>query len=174
MQRSFQTLLAMAREGNQDAQASLYTLFYNRLAIALQRFLGCSMEAEDLAQTAFTRMLNCLAQFDGTEEDQFFYWLTGLVREDVKRERQYSHRFVFSDKGLNERITAESAVQLTDKLMLEEALGSVTLDQRQVIRLYYFAGTTPQETATALNASVSTIGQRHRDGIEAMRRVLTA
>ena len=68
---------------------------------------------------------------------------------------------------------ASGEVALDERLALERAIRSLTMEQREVVHLHVFEGLTFQEVADAVGASINTVASRYRYALAHMRAVLT-
>ena len=59
-----------------------------------------------------------------------------------------------------------------ERLMLEQALRALPLEQREVVLLKVYEGMTLQEIATLCDVSINTIASRYRYALAALRRTL--
>ena len=66
-----------------------------------------------------------------------------------------------------------SLEQKEDAAIIEQALGQLPPEQREVLVLRIWGELTFAEIATALGDSINTVASRYRYGLEALRRILT-
>jgi RNA polymerase sigma factor (sigma-70 family) len=59
-----------------------------------------------------------------------------------------------------------------ERVLLEQALRELTVDQREVVHLHAYEGLTFQEIATMQEASINTVAGRYRAALLRMRRHL--
>ncbi|MEO7273920.1 MAG: sigma-70 family RNA polymerase sigma factor [Vicinamibacterales bacterium] len=61
-----------------------------------------------------------------------------------------------------------------ERVLLEQAMRGLTVDQREVVHLHVYEGLTFQEIATMQDASINTVAGRYRAALQRMRQHLSA
>jgi RNA polymerase sigma-70 factor (ECF subfamily) len=96
MNEQTRKLVVRAQEGDQDAFASLYRLYANRLEKAIRRNLGSKlkarMESDDLIQSAWKDLLPDLKRFEYQGPDSFFRWFSLKVIRKIRDKGKYFAR----------------------------------------------------------------------------------
>jgi RNA polymerase sigma factor (sigma-70 family) len=164
-------LLAEAREGNQEAFASLVRPYVQSLYQRALRFTGNHADAEEIRQEALLRAFSKLGQFDGGTAqgaDEFRAWVARITSNaaiDVLRQRRDGRIFSYEDAGGGhecEWITqvatpaADPEVQYAQKEargMLADAIEVLPADLRVVCLLRDVMQHSTQEVAARLGIS---------------------
>lgn len=97
------------------------------------------------------------------QEEYFTTWITRILINECKKELKRRSRV--SIEVLPERVEAEQF----DNLSLQEAIGKLPEQVRQVIILRYFSGMTLKETAETLKIPQGTAVTRQRRGLQLLR-----
>ena len=84
----FHDQLILAQQGCQQAAGTLLNNFYDCLLLRasqqLPRALASKADACDFVQQTFVIAFKSLPQFRGHSEEQFFCWLLGILRNEVR------------------------------------------------------------------------------------------
>lgn len=133
--------------------------------------VGDVHDAEDLVQVALAKVVPRWSRIAHRPEP---YVRTVLARESVTRWRTRRWR-ESPQESVPEPVAVGSgsrAEQSDDRLLLEQALGTLAPRQRAVIVLRYFDDLTEKETAAALGIAVGTVKSQARDGLARLREAL--
>ena len=161
-------------ERSSNDLTSLVGRLYDQHGAALYRYalmlLADSAAAEDAVQQVFASIL-----------------ATGMAAT-IQRDREYLRRGVRNAcySMLRRRVTraevgdgAPILEQIPgaggtpdERVLLEQALRELTVDQREVVHLHVYEGLTFQEIATMQEASINTVAGRYRAALLRMRRHL--
>lgn len=157
----FQWALMRARDGDQDAFASLWRAYNPSVLRVLQAMAG-RQEAEDLASTVWVEVLRSLEAFHGTE-DGFRGWLFTIARRRlIDLRRRDARRPQVARYGTEERAGNEEdpATQVENDMTTAEALaliGSLPDDQAEVILLRVVAGLDVAQVAAIIGRKPGTV-----------------
>jgi RNA polymerase sigma-70 factor (ECF subfamily) len=162
-------LLARMADGEREALAELYDRHANALfghALALGR---SPEDAEDLMQGVFVKVAAMGPRLLGIRSAGA-YMHRMLRASFVDHER---HRAIAGEEPL---ALADRAMTIgvaeADRLAVDRALGTLPVEQREVIILHVVEGLTFREAAAAIGAPMWTVASRYRLGISRLRRVL--
>ena len=157
------SLVSRARQGDGVAFEALVRRYYRTaFAVALGQ-LGTAMEAEDVCQDAFLRALERLDDCDPT---RFGAWLLSIVRNRAHNYRTYlalrrgpDHESIPATRAARSADREDpgpSRELARDELRddLEDALGSLSSIQREVLLLHDLDGRQHREIADASGLSV--------------------
>jgi RNA polymerase sigma-70 factor (ECF subfamily) len=148
--------------------AELYDAYGPRLYRYAALILGDRAAAEDAVQDTFVHVARAFRDKPG-DTASFGYLATtvrntcySMLRANVRR-----GRFV-------EPIIEQASPQATEeeRLMLEQALRALPVEQREVVYLKVFEGLTFQEIAGRCGISINTAASRYRYATQALRRML--
>jgi len=128
--------------------------------------------AEDILQNVFLRFVQALQK--GYEVQNINAFLYVLARNETFREYHNSqpniHKAATSDPIFE--IADHASISLHESLELEEAILSLSLEQREVLYLKIYSGLTFAEIAQCLSISINTVASRYRYAIDKLREYL--
>jgi RNA polymerase sigma-70 factor (ECF subfamily) len=145
---------------------------YQRLGAALFRYalmiLADPAEADDVVQQVFM----AFARRGAADLDSIDGYLKRAVRNEsysaLRRRRLAPERI---DERILEAVVAPDD-RPDERLAIEQALGTLPADQREVIHLKVFEGLTFQDIADLTEVSINTVASRYRYAIDKLRLVL--
>jgi RNA polymerase sigma-70 factor (ECF subfamily) len=169
-----------------DDSEALGLLFrrYSRLVWAIARkILGNNEEANDLVQDVFLLVRRKASVFDPSKGStrsllvQISYQRAFTRRRDLSRQHFYSsnevkehsiipnrsHWLPLYDKGLEAQV---------GKMALKNALESLSPEQWETLRLYFFEGYTLEEIAVRKDLSYENVRHHYYRGLNKLRRCL--
>jgi RNA polymerase sigma-70 factor (ECF subfamily) len=162
-----------ARAGDEAAFLAVYRTY----APAVYRFCRARAphpaDAEDLLQQTFLRVVEALPRY----EDRglpFGAWLFRIARS-VTVDQHRRRRDDVSLEIETERATAAAdapAHDLAERELLRAALAALTPDQREVVRLRFFADLSARETGLLLGRDEAAVRALQWRALAALRRVL--
>jgi RNA polymerase sigma-70 factor, ECF subfamily len=167
-------LAIAARTGDEAAFVSLYRTY----APAVYRFclarVGRPEDAEDLLQQTFLRVVEALPRY----EDRgipFGAWLFRIARSvtvDQHRRRRDDLSLDIEGAETTGGPAAPSTIDLGEREVLLAALASLTPDQREVVRLRFFADLTARESGLILGRDEVAVRALQWRALAALRRAL--
>lgn len=170
------TLLAAAREMNQDALIKIFDLYSSRLYGYALRLCRDPNEADNIVGDVFAKLLDQLADGNGPKHNlrSYLYQMTyHLVLDNVRISNREAPlelvEFMQGSKG-NIPANLESRV-LLDALVLA-IKNDLTEDQRHVIILRFIEGFNLLETAEIIGRDVQNVKVIQNRGIAKLRRIL--
>jgi len=112
------------------------------------------VEAEDVIQETYFKVLSCKARFDGRAA--FRTWLFGVIRFTALERRRWriSRRREVSTAEPPDVPSSEPRVDRETREALTNALGRLSERQREVIHLTFYEGLTVEEAAAIMRVSV--------------------
>lgn len=170
----FSDPLLLARIAGQDREA--FRVFYHRhsgrLLAALRHLCRDTVMAEDLLQEVFLTVWRKAAGYRADRGD-VGGWLFTISRNKVIDRRRRGQLALVDDEGSLLADAAAPAEGGRDmRLSVRQALGTLTIEQRQAVTLTYLGGFTYDETAARLDVPLGTLKSRLRAGIHRLREQL--
>ncbi len=169
-------LVAHALDGNEDAVATLYGLYHQKLVGVAHRRLGHTlhglMESVDLVQSVWRDVLQALHQFEDRGPDSFFHWLHECLIRKINSKRRFHRAEKRRAKRstplpeydvlpqTTERTPSQNAAMNDEVAHLMQILEKFPEAQREVLLLRMRDGLTYQE-----------IGERIGKSMEAVKKI---
>lgn len=184
---SDEDLMLAYQRGDAKAFEILLKRYHRPIYNLVYRFAGNSQTAEDVAQEVFIRVIRSAANY--TQQAKFKTWLFTIARNlciDTARKNKYRQTFSLdqpldhSDEGRTVLDTVASDNPGSDrdlsdkqfKACLEEALGALNPEQREVFVMRQFNGLPFKEIAEITGTSENTVKSRMRYALETLREAL--
>ena len=166
-------------ERKQEAVAELYDRFSSMLMALAYRVLGNAQDAEEILQETFLQVWNQAARYDPSRSS-VSTWLVLITRSraiDRLRSRQVQQRTVTAAQ--QEKPTSHtSPTGVGDVLLHErrrrigEELLKLPLEQRQVLELAFYGGSTQSEIAEQTGIPLGTVKTRTLLAMKKLRAAL--
>ena len=154
-----------ARGGDANAFAALVKSVQRQVYGLCLRLLRTEAEASEVAQETFLRAYQNLDRFD--ESRPFDLWVLTIARNqclDLLRRRQkmrtddvddHTHWLQSGEPSLE-----DGAIARQERRSLEDAMATLSVDDREVLALYYVQKRTTKEIALVMNVAPGTIMAR--------------
>jgi RNA polymerase sigma-70 factor (ECF subfamily) len=171
MESDEELMQAVAR-GEEAALGTLVARYADPLHAYLARLSGDAVEAEDLAQESWMRIVRAARSFDPSR--RFRSWAWGIAT-NVARDR---YRRVRARGGIHAPLQADAAVGRSGearsiaRVDLRGRLAELPERLRQALLLRYYDGLTEPEIADALGIARGTVKSRLHDAVTVLRRSL--
>lgn len=165
--RSDDALLVRIAAGDREAFAAAFTRYAPRVKSYLLRLGAPGAIAEDLAQDAMLSVWRRAASYDPAKAKASTWifviarnaWIDKLRREKV--ELAYRETSPVSEESEDEA-PDEAAMRTQTEEQVNAALATLSDEQRQVVRLSFFADMPHSEIAEALSLPLGTVKSRLR------------
>ena len=161
-------LIREAKSGNKAAFGKIVRAYQDRILYLGYDLMGNYEDAKDLAQEAFIRAFEKLAQFE--ERSKFSTWLyriTVNLAMDIhrkNRKKQYvpleNHTRTGSeiDSLLTTDVPGGTSVELEEtRAQIDKALDTLSVNQKTAIVLKYFQYKSPKEIAEMMGCTQGTV-----------------
>lgn len=172
---SFENLLELVSQGDQQAFAELYDRTAPRVLGLIKRVLVDHAQSEEVAQEVFLEIWRTATKFDGHRGSAMSWILTMSHRRAVDRVRSSQAGHDRDERiGLRDIETDYDNVSETVEIRIEHervkrAMQQLTAFQREAISLAYYGGYSHTEIAGILAIPVGTVKTRLRDGMIRLR-----
>lgn len=154
-----------ARRGDSNAFATLVRSMQRQVYGLCLRLLRTEAEASEVAQETFLRAYQNLDRYDDSRP--FDLWVLTIARNqclDLLRRRQKVRTEDVEDHShvlqSGEPTLEEGAIARQERKSLEEAMATLSVDDREVLALYYVQKRTTKEIAEVMNVAPGTIMAR--------------
>jgi len=172
-------LIRRVAEKDRAAFGSLYDR-YSQLALNLAwRILSERQEAEDVVQEAFLQIWREAPSYNPGRAN-VSTWITTITRSraiDKLRSRKARRIYDPPNEDLQE-VTEQlpdkgtQRDSLDNRLLVRQAFGSLSVEQRVAIEMAYYEGMSQTEIAEALREPLGTIKTRIRSGLLKLKEML--
>jgi len=162
-----------------EALADLYARYSSMLAALAHRVLGDPSDAEEVLQETFLQVWNQAERYDRLRSS-VSTWLVLITRSraiDRLRSRQVVQRTAIAAQ--REKVDLHTSPEgvghvLTDERgkRLDEAMGDLPLEQREVLELAFYKGMTQSEIAEHSGIPLGTVKTRTLLAMKKLRRAL--
>jgi RNA polymerase sigma-70 factor, ECF subfamily len=161
--------VALAKAGDMEAMRFLYLRYKNSVYGYVLSILRDDQEAEDVTQHVFLKLMSVIAKYE-PRQVPFTAWIIRVARNvavDHMRQRRPT--------PVEEVFEASSEVDNAKhdrRRSLEQALGTLPHDQRNVVVLRHLVGLTPGEIGTRMGRTEASIHGLHHRARRALRAEL--
>ncbi len=170
-------LILRSRQGDVDAFNVLVSRWEKRVFTYLVRNTGDREDALELTQDAFLKAYRGLAGLADLE--RFPQWLFRIAHNEAISLHRRKRLPIAEGEDL-ERTDAEASGparslgnRVETALMVEQALASLSAEQREAVTLKVYQGFKFDEIAEIVDCPVSTVKSRVYAGLEALKQTLT-
>jgi RNA polymerase sigma-70 factor, ECF subfamily len=182
MTRTDEELVARAQGGDIESFNQLIVRWERPIYALAYRVIGKEEDARDVCQDAFLRAYRALPGFKG--QAKFSSWLyriaLNLCRDWIRRQRRAPVSQLPEDTDVAELAAHAGPVESIEDLVarrelsaiVEEAMTSLSEEQRTAIILKEYHGMTFQEIADMQGCPLSTVKTRLYQGLSILRRRL--
>jgi len=165
-----ESLLHLARNGDQEALGPLFAPYMSQLYRTALRVVGTPQEAEDALQDGLLRALCHLREFAG--RSRFSTWLTSIVTNAALMRLRKAHRDVMTsldqihdqdgtplaDRIADTRPNPEEMYAQQERLqILDRGLQRLSATHRNAVQLRDVQGMSTEEAAAALGLPLGTL-----------------
>jgi len=171
-------LVRKAQKGDSTAFAGLYEAFYGKIFRYILFKTGDNVEAEDLTEEVFLRMLESIDSFKW-QGYPFSSWLFriahNLIIDHYRKKGRQKTTSLDNVTGMVGAISTDMDSNLDFKLSIQEvadAMGGLTKLQQEVITLRFAAGLSVMETAEALGKNENAVKALQHAAIKKLRSLL--
>lgn len=168
-----------ARRGDSNAFAALVKSVQRQVYGLCLRLLRTEAEAAEVAQETFLRAYQNLDRYDDARP--FDLWVLTIARNqclDLLRRRQkmktddvedHAHALTSGEPSLE-----DGAIARQERRSLEDAMATLSVDDREVLALYYVQKRTTKEIAEVMDVAPGTIMARLFRAREKLRNRMLA
>lgn len=171
-------LVRQAQQGQSEAFAGLYDAFYDKIYRYVMFKTGDTLEAEDLTEEVFLRMLESIGSFKW-QGYPFTSWLFRIAHNlviDYYRKAGRQKKTSLDDAM---RVVGSDGVDVDRKLDIElsikevkDAMGGLTQLQQEVLSLRFAGGLSVAETAEAMGKKENAVKALQHAAIKKLRTLL--
>jgi RNA polymerase sigma-70 factor (ECF subfamily) len=177
---SDEALLAQTAAGDQEALGILFQRYARLTRGLVARILRDPAEAEDLVQDLFIFLQRKCAIFDSSKSSARSWIIQMTYHRAIERRRYLTTRQFYSrgtDDAARSRVVGVptnecdySAETVFGRNGLTQAFDSLSEDQRETLRLYFFEGYTLAEIAVKFGQPHANVRHHYYRGLEKLRK----
>ena len=181
---SDESLIARICIGDRDALAALFERYARLTKTVASRILGDLTEAEDLVQDLFLFIQRKCAIFDSSKSTARSWIVQMAYHRALDRRRYLKARQFYAEASVEENAahlvgtpTSESdysAEVVFGRNGLEKILSSLSLDQRETLRLHFFEGYTFAEISEKLGQPLGNVRHYYYRALQKLRQQMFA
>jgi len=181
---SDESLIARICIGDRDALAALFERYARLTKTVASRILGDLTEAEDLVQDLFLFIQRKCAIFDSSKSTARSWIVQMAYHRALDRRRYLKARQFYAEASVEENAvhlvgtpTSESdysAEIVFGRNGLEKILSSLSLDQRETLRLHFFEGYTFVEISEKLGQPLGNVRHYYYRALQKLRQQMFA
>jgi RNA polymerase sigma-70 factor (ECF subfamily) len=177
---SDEELAGAMKDGNADALAVIFKRHSALVFAITRRILGNDAEAEDAVQQVFLDVFRAIGQFDPEKGSLKTWLLMFAYHRTFNRRRALRASRYFDTDSLDERgpellCPDERTPKYSNaerRILVEQALRSLSPRQRRTIELVYFGGLTADEVSARTGETVRVVRHNLYRGLEKLRTLL--
>ncbi|SFI41599.1 RNA polymerase sigma-70 factor, ECF subfamily [Paenibacillus sp. UNC496MF] len=162
-------IIARARGGDQDAFSALVARYKGHVYRHAFGMLGDRGEAEDAVQEIFMKAYLALGKLDDVHA--FYSWLMRIVSNLCKDKLKQRARTVEIGEMPDDAVPDPSAGDPNLKVSMQEALGRLSVDHREILLLHDIQGFRYEEIAALAAIPVGTVKSRLFAARMALRKI---
>jgi RNA polymerase sigma-70 factor, ECF subfamily len=181
---SDESLIARICIGDRDALAALFERYARLTRTVASRILGDATEAEDLVQDLFLFIQRKCTIFDSSKSTARSWIVQMAYHRALDRRRYLKARQFYAESSDGENDirlvgtpTTESdysAEVVFGRNGLEKILSSLSLDQRETLRLHFFEGYTFAEISEKLGQPLGNVRHYYYRALQKLRQQMFA
>lgn len=160
-------LIDKTLEGDADSFNQLVTKYWPMAYQMCYQWTKNYVEAEDTAQEAFLKVQKYLGKLE--DKEKFPVWFYGLVSQLIKERHRKKE---IKGQPIRVELEDKKSAQPVDKLLLRDALNSLSEDFRLVLILRFYKDMTCEEIAKHLGEPTGTVTSRLTRAYRALREKL--
>lgn len=164
-----------ATEVNERQLVGLYEEYYGKVARYVFVRIGDRHEAEDLASEVFLKALESLKTYQdrGLPMQAWLFRIAhNLVVDHFRKSSRQKVVTLENTELTDQSDPVEAAETNLEIARVNQAMQSLSEDQREVIRLRFFGGLSSKEVSQVLNKSDGAVREMQRASLEKLRNLL--
>jgi RNA polymerase sigma-70 factor (ECF subfamily) len=177
---SDELLLARISEGDQEALGFLFQRYGSILRSIAGRILGDGLEAEDLVQDLFLFIQRKAEIFDSAKSSARSWIVQMAYHRAISRRRYLVTRQFYAHKQIeciSEQVVGAATTEndyspeaVFGRNGIEKVIESLSEDQRQTLKLYFFEGYTLAEISGRLGQPHGNVRHHYYRGLAQLRK----
>jgi RNA polymerase sigma-70 factor, ECF subfamily len=181
---SVEFLLARIAQGDQQALGRLFDRYARIVRTIAGRILRDASEAEDLVQDVFLFIQRKCSVFDSSKSSAGSWIVHMAYQRAIERRRYLASRHFYKHEDVHSSLSQVVGIPTTEndyspeavfgRNGLEKVLSSLSQDQREILRLFFFEGYTLAEISAKIGQSLSNVRNHYYRGLDRVRKQMLA
>jgi len=177
-------LLRRVAEGDQAALALVFQRYVRIIRRVAARILRDDAEAEDLVQDLFLFIQRKCSIFDSTKSSAGSWIVHMAYQRAIERRRHLASQHFYKREDLHSSLHQVVGIATTEndyspeavfgRNGLEKVLSSLSEDQRETLRLFFFEGYTLAEISAKIGQSLANVRNHYYRGLDRLRKQMFA
>jgi RNA polymerase sigma-70 factor (ECF subfamily) len=171
-------LIRRMATGDRNAFSEFYNAYSAMAYRLIVRIVGDREDAADVLQEVFWHAWESAGSYDPARGSPEAWIITRARSRAIDRVRSMRRRSATFVAPFDDAVTVAQGQrhgetgQTPDHVWVQKALEDLSVEQREVLRLAYYAGLTQTEIASRLNEPLGTVKTRMRRGLERLRGIM--
>ena len=173
-------LLVRLQNGDQEALGSLFQRYVRIVRSVATRILRDTAEADDLTQDLFLFIQRKCAIFDSSKGSAGSWVIQMAYQRAIERRRRLATRHFYEREDLQSSASQLVGIPTTEhdyspeavfgRNGLEKLLGTLSEDQRETLRLFFFEGYTLAEISAKIGQPLGNVRNHYYRGLDKLRK----
>jgi len=173
-------LLVRLQNGDQEALGSLFQRYVRIVRSVATRILRDTAEADDLTQDLFLFIQRKCAIFDSSKGSAGSWVIQMAYQRAIERRRRLATRHFYKREDLQSSASQLVGIPTTEhdyspeavfgRNGLEKLLGTLSEDQRETLRLFFFEGYTLAEISAKIGQPLGNVRNHYYRGLDKLRK----
>lgn len=177
-QTNLKALMRLAKEGNTDAFAKIYEVYFVPVFRYIYLRVKERRDAEDLTQTVFLKVYQTISRFEEQNRSPLAYFFT--VARNTVIDHWRKKKAVLLENPEKENVESQQTIEDTEDIvqkneiadMLQQAIQALTEEQQSVIILKFINDLPNKEISNIMQKSEEAVRQLQCRAIKALRQYL--
>lgn len=181
---SDELLLSRLSAGDHEALALLFARYATLIRGIARRIVRDEAEAEDLLQDLFLTIQHKCSSFDSSKGSAGSWIVHMAYQRALDRKRHLTKRHFYGREDARDSLSHMVGVATTEndyspeavfgRNGLEKVLSSLSDDQRETLRLFFFEGYTLSEISAKIGQSLANVRNHYYRGLDRIRKQMAA
>ncbi len=175
-----EALMARVQAADQDALGRLFERYSRKIRWVVARILRDAAEAEDVVQDLFLFIQRKARIFDSSKSSARSWIIQMAYHRAIERRRYLTTRQYYTRTDIQTDMMGESGKRIDEhdyspdvvfrRNGIQKVMESLSKDQRETIRLFFFDGYTLAEIAVKLGQPHDNVRHHYYRGLEKLRK----
>ena len=168
MSTDFANLVPAAQQGNKEALANI-CLAFRPLAISLSHTKKYAILGDSVESLAYCTIIELVNSYKGTTYDLFPGYIKKMLifalNNAAKKQQRIAYHETTGIEDIDVMLPSEpdhAEEQTLEKIMLNQALKSLSLPQRKLLHQYYWENKTEKEIGQQMHISQQAVSKMRR------------